>query len=337
MKKLLLLIVITSTSTTAFSQNELKSIDTSLKKIDENVSKLTDELVKEKAEPYTGQSLFEDRKGSSAIFFPFGGTFRLNTADASLKLSFVNRVSNRKLFYGFEVSGKTNDGIVSLISKGDISPGAKVNGIVGLQELFHTSNTLDGWLVLKIGYEGSSFKLFNSDSSFANQIKKTSFNTLTSSFSFNLKSGGNKLFAASIGYQKANNYDDLDDLVLTDKTTIVDTTSNTSRTFEKTIKTKIGDYKTFDQIPLNLDFFWVPNNTNRIGIYHYWRGKITNGDFRNGFGTGLYLLKKNKPLSSIAGVVFEVNDISKLKDGFGKNFTVNFIVGFNFGFAKKNN
>lgn len=336
MKRILLFIIVTSICTKSFSQNELKNIDTSLKRIDENVGKLKDELVKEDPEPYTGQSLFEDRKGSSAIFLPYGGTFRLNTADASLKLSFVNRVSNKKFFYGFDVSGKTNDGIAPLISKGDISPGAKVNGVIGLQELFHKSNILDGWLALKIGYEGASFKLFNSDSIFANQIKKTSFNTFTSSMSFNLKIGGNKLLAASIGYQKANNYDDLDDLELTDKTTIIDTVSNTTRTFEKTIKTKVGDYKTFDQIPLNLDFFWVPSNTNRIGLYHYWRGKFTNGDFKNGFGSGLYLLKKNNPLSSIAGVVFEVSDISKLKDGFGKNFTVNFVVGFNFGFAKKN-
>jgi hypothetical protein len=335
MKKTGLLIFLFFTYLHSFSQNELKTIDSTLRRIDENVGYLKEELVKKEPEPYTGQSLFEDKKGNSAIFLPFGGTFRLNTADASLKLSFVNRVSTKKLFYGLDISGKTNDGITNLISKGDISAGTKINGIVGLQELFHKSNLLDGWLTLKVGYEGANFKLFNPDLVFGKQTQNTSFNTFTSSLSLNIKIGGTKLLAASVGYQKANNYDDLDDLELTDKKTILDPLTNTTRSSEKKIKVKVGDYATFDQIPLNLDFFWVPNNTNRIGLYHYWRGTFTNSNFTNGFGSGLYLLKKNNPLSSIAGIVFEVTDISKLNDGFGKNFTINFVVGFNFGVTKK--
>lgn len=310
---------------------EFKSIDSTLRRIDENVGKLKEEIVKEDPEPYTGQSIFEDRKGSSAIFLPSGGTFRLNTADASLKFSFANRLSSKKIFYGFDVSGKTNDGILSLISKGNISPGAKVNGIIGLQELFPESKLLDGWLALKIGYEGSSFKLFNSDSIFANQINKTSFNTLTTSLAFNMKIGANKLIGLSVGYQKVNNYQDLDEIELTDTKIIKDSATSTTRTYENKIKVRSGEYKVSDQIPVNLDIFWTPNNNPRLGCYHYWRTKFTNGKMTNGFGSGLYLLKKNNPLSSIAGVVFEVSDISKLKDGYGKNFTVSFVIAYNFG------
>jgi len=336
MKKTLFALTLIS-CTGAFSQNELKSMDESLKKIDTNISAIKDELIKKDPDPYTGQSMFEDRKGNSAIFLPSGGTFRLNTSDASLKLSFANKVSSKSLFYGFDISGKTNDGILPLISKGTISPGAKANGYIGIQELFKDFDALDGWLVLKAGYEGAAFKLFNTDSAFSNQIDKKTFNTFTSSLGFNMKFGGTKLLALSVGYQKVNNYSDLDDLELTDKTSIVDSASNTVRSSEKVSKVKVGDYKTYDQFPINLDFFWVPKNMTRIGFYHYWRGKVTNGNFTNGLGSGLYLLKKNNPLSSIAGVVFEVNDLSKLSDGLGKNFTINFVVGFNFGFAKKNN
>ena len=46
--------------------------------------------------------------------------------------------------------------------------------------------------------------------------------------------------------------------------------------------------------------------------------------------------KKNNPLASIAGIVFEVDDISKLDDGYSKNFIINFVVGYNFGFTKRN-
>ncbi len=315
---------------------ESKSIDSTLRRIDENVGKLKDEIVKEDPEPFTGQSIFEDRKGSSAIFLPSGGTFRLNTADASLKFSLANRISTRSIFYGFDISGKTNDGVLSLISKGNISPGAKVNGIIGLQELFSNSNLLDGWLALKIGYEGSSFKLFNSDSVFTNQINKTSFNTFNTSLAFNVKIGGNRLIGLSIGYQKVNNYEDLDEIELTDTRTLKDSLTNTTRTYENKINVRSGDYKVLDQIPVNLDFFWTPNNNPRLGCYHYWRAKITDGKMTNGFGSGLYLLKKNNPLSSIAGIVFEVSDISKLKNGYGKNFTVSFVVAYNFGFTKRN-
>jgi len=283
-------------------------------------------------EQVTGQSVFEDRTGNSAIFLPSGGTFRLNTADASLKFSFADKVSSRKLFYGLEISGKTNNGILPLISDGDISPGTRALGVIGLQEFFSSSNTLDGWLALKAGYDGSSFKLFNPDAPFSSQIRKASFNALVSSLAFNLKIQGNKLIALSLGYQKANNYAELDEIELTDEKTINDPASSTSRSYTKKSKVRTGDYQTFNQVPLNLDFFWYPASNPRIGLYHYYRGKFKTGQFTNGIGSGLYLLKKDNPLSSVAGLVFEVTDLSRLKEGYGKNFTISFLVAYNFGF-----
>jgi len=330
----------------------LNSIDSTLKNIDDNVGELKKEIVKEEIEPFSGQSIFEDRKGSSAIFLPYGGTFKLNTSDASLNFSFTNyqipikdESGKYKLkpFYGVEINGKTNDGIFSLISNGNISPGAKVNGIIG-KDIFNITQDKNGnerkqilgTLALRIGYEGSTFKLFNSDSVFSKQINKISFNTFSTALSFNVKYGGNKIFAISTGYKKGNNYSDLDEIELTDKKTISDPASNTIRTFETKKKVRIGDYKTFDQVPINLDFFWTPNNNPRVGFYHFWRTEFLNGVVKNGFGSGLYLLKKNNPLASIAGIVFEVDDISKLDDGYSKNFIINFVVGYNFGFTKRN-
>jgi hypothetical protein len=350
MKKLIFNLALMFLTCHLFGQ-DLKSIDSTLKNIDDNVGQLKEELVKEEVEPYTGQSIFEDRKGSSAIFLPYGGTFKLNTTDASLNFSFTNyqvpikdESGKYKLkpFYGVEINGKTNDGILSLISNGNISPGAKVNGILG-KDVFNITKDKNGnerkqvlgTLALRIGYEGSSFKLFNSDSVFAKQINKVSFNTFSSTVSFNVKFGGNKILAISTGYKKVNNYGDLDEIELSDKKIITDSVSNTTRTYEVKKKVRVGDYKTFDQIPINLDFFWTPNNNPRIGFYHFWRTKFTNGAATNGFGSGLYLLKKNNPLASIAGIVFEVDDISKLNDGYSKNFTINFVVGYNFGFTKR--
>jgi len=346
MKQIIIALSILFFANCLFAQNDLRKIDSTLSSINENVISIKDQVVKEKTKPFTGQSLFEDRKGNSAIFLPEGGTFRLNTADASLKLSFTNYglpiVGNKpKPYFGFEISGKTNDDIFSLFSNGNISPGAKVLGIAGIDIFNKTKNRNGddvpqklGRLTLKLGYEGSSFKLFTPDSIFENQIHKTSFNSFTTSLSFNLKIGGNKLFGVSVGFNKANNYDDLTKMELNETKFYRDTINNITRTTEKKINVRSGEYKVYDQIPISLDFFWVPKNNPRLGFYHYWRTKITEKTVTNGFGSGFYLLKKNNPLSSIAGIVFEVSDISKLNDGFSKNFTINFVVGFNFGFYK---
>lgn len=329
-------------STISFAQSNksdtlIMKIDTSLVKIFKTVDAIKDEVVKEKSKAFTGQSMFEDSKGKSAIFLPNGGTFGLNIADASIKVSFSQNVSTSPIFLGLDVSGKTNDGVLSLISKGNISPGTKVNGVIGVNELFHYCDRLDGWLALKVGYEGSALKLYSPDSAFSKQITKITFNSFVTSLSFNLKIDGNKLFAVSFGYQKANNYNDLDDIELIDKKTITDTITNTTRTYEIKTKAKIGEYKVFQQIPINVDYFWTPKNLPRVGFYHYWRTSYSIGDkkFQNGFGTGLYLLKKNNPLSSIAGVVFEVKDITKLNENYGKGFVVNLVVAYNFGLAKR--
>lgn len=306
--------------------------DTLLRKISEDLKEIKDEVVKEKPQKFLGQSVFEDTKGKSAIFLPEGGTFAFNMADASLKLSYANRVSDRDLFFGFDIGGKSNNGILPLISKGNISPGAKVNGVVGFKEFFNDTKRYDGWLALKVGYEGASFKLYNPDTTFDKQISKTSFNAFVSSLNFNLKIDGNKLFAVSFGFQNANNFDDLDDVELNDKIVYFDSISNTSRSYETKTNAKIGSYKTFNQVPINVDYFWTPRNQSRIGFYHYWRTNITLGDnVKNGLGTGIYLLKKKNPLASLIGVVFEVKDLEKFSENYGKGFTINIVASYNFG------
>lgn len=322
-----------------FSQDSttdvLRRIETSVNSLNKNVNEIKKETVKKDPEPFTGQSIFEDRKGMSSIFMPSGGIFRLNTADGSLKLSFINRVSNKKIFYGAEVSGKTNDGILPLIAEGRISPGVKLNGVVGIQELFHKSDHLDGWILLKLGYEGSNFKLYDPAVTFNNQFKDSSFNSFTSSLALNIKIRGNSIIAVSMGYQKLNNYDDLKEIEVTDTKTLIDPVTNTTRISKKTIKGRQGNYEETNSFPLNIDGFWTPAKTPRIGFYHFWRTKFNDEKTTNGLGSGLYLLKKKNPLSAIAGIVFEIPDLSKFNDGFGKNFIVNFVVGYNFGFSNR--
>jgi len=309
-------------------------IDSVLNIINGNVSDIRKEIVKDKPEPFTGQSIFEDRKGQSAIFLPHGGTFRFDSSDASLKLSFAHKISNRKLYYGFDLSGKTNDGLMSLFSKGNISPGVKFNGYLGIQELFKSSKLLDGWINWKIGNEVSSFNLFNPDLAFSDQVQDELFYGYSTSLAFNTKIGGNKLIAISLGYQKSNNYEDLDEIELSDLISITDPISGVTRSYQTKSNARMGDYETYNDIPINLDFFWTPGKMPRIGFYHYWRTTLRDGKSKNGFGSGLYLLKKNNPLSANAGIVFEAADISKLGEEPAKNFTVIIVLAYNFKFAQ---
>ncbi len=280
------------------------------------------------------QTIFEDREGESAIFLPYGGVTRINTGNASFKLSYIFRVTNRPFFYGFNFSGKATNGIRSVIENGDISPGCNFDLIFGFQELLRDSDILDGWLIVKVGYEADRFKLFNPDTNFNNQITSETFTSAIFSLSFNLKIGGNKLSAISIGYKKGNNFDELEETTISNVTTIRDSATNTVRTIKNEETARLGQLKEKDSLPIKLDFFWFPANQPRIGFHHFWRTRITDDKTTNGFGTGVYLLKKKDPLNAIAGLVIELKDFSNLNQGkeLKGNISVSFIGGYNFSF-----
>ena len=314
-----------------FAQGELKSIDSTLKRIDRNVLELKDKIVEGKRDAFNGQSMFEDKNGVSAIFLPDGGIFRLNTADASLKLAFINKVSNKNLFYGFDISGKANNGIISVISTGNISPGVRINGIVGLKEFFKDDDYLDGWLTLKMGYERVNFKLFSPTANFGEQISNKTFESPTGLLSFNLKLGGTALIALGAGYRKSNNFDDLDEIKLTDTKQIINQATNTIRTYSNSLIVKSGSFKSFNQGLGFIDIFWIPKNLPRIGFFHYYRPMLIDKKVKSGLGSGFYLLKKKNPFASIAGISIEIPSLEAMNNPFRKNFIVNFLIGYNFG------
>jgi len=331
MKKIFLSIVLFCSVIPLQAESGPGRIDNPCNRMNSSDSTTKSESVKSEPNSYAGQSFYEDSKGNSAIFLPGGGTFRFNSADASLKLSYTEQLSTRKLFYGFDVGGKTEDGILSLFSTGNLSPGVNANGILGVQEFFRPSDILDGWLVLKLGYQFAFYRLFNPDALFTNQIKNTPFHAFTNSLSFNLKIGGNRLFAVSAGYNMSNNYDDLDEIEIIDFQTFSDSASGTTRFSKKNTKVRSGDYKTFGQVPVSLDYFWFLSKQPRLGLHHFWRTRINTDNTINGFGSGFYLLKKGAPLLSIGGIVVEVNDMSKLEDSVMENISIYFVVGYNFG------
>lgn len=278
------------------------------------------------------QIILEDKDGNSSIYLPKGGYFRLNTSDASLKLSYIFSNSKNHIYGGFDISGNTQNGILPLLSKGQIVPGINFNVLFGYKELEVLNNVV--WIGLKFGYEGASFDIFNPKNDFNNQIKNVSFNNFSTSLYANTQifESGRCFLGFSVGLKRSNNYKDLDDLELTDETVFFDTLNHITRSYKIIRTVKVGDYKTYNVVPINIDLFWYP--TNQFGLYHFWRSKLIDNNITNSFGTGFYLLKNGSPFSSIGGILFQINDISKIDAGFSKNITISFIIGYKFSFQK---
>ncbi len=287
-------------------------------------------------------TLFEDKDGVTSIYLRKGGYFRLNTSDASLKLSYVLSNTKDYLFGGFDIAGNTQNGILPLLSEGQIVPGFDVNFCIGIKEILSGNNVF--WAGGKLGYKSTSFDIFNPSNDFSSQIHDTSFNTVSLSVFINghIFDNGRGIIGLSIGYDKVNNYKDLNDIEITDETVFSDSAYHIIRSSKKTIIVKTGNYEEHKAIPINADFFWYPSN--RFGFYFLWRSKILyNGGIsrifednmvlKNSFGAGFYLLNNKSPFASNGGVTFQINDICKaINHGIEKDFTISFVVGYKFKF-----
>lgn len=77
-----------------------------------------------------GQTIFESKDEESLFVRYAGGIMNINTANKSIKASFMlNYSSSWRL--GFDVSGKSTNGIAPLLKKGKITPGFKINLNIG--------------------------------------------------------------------------------------------------------------------------------------------------------------------------------------------------------------
>jgi hypothetical protein len=311
MKKITVIIIVTCLSSSLYSQ--------------QTIDKKTETPV------------YEDTENETSIQWPNGNAFRVNTKDASAKLVFSKTVNQRKshpLIWGLDLSGKTNDGALSLFSEGRFTPGFQANGTIGWYINYDrvtpgkdTTRNIS-WITFKAGYEGSKLKLINTDTSFDQMIEKKTFGGGGFSLSYNVICGNNLLFGLSAGYYRKNNYGSLDEIELSQTQTFVDTTSGITRTTEEKIAGKTGTYKTFNQFRVQGDVFIIP--VQHLGLHGYARYRLNGeSDSNVSLGVGAYLLR-DSALSSRAGIVLGFDDITHTKSA-SESATVSLIVGFSFG------
>ncbi|PYS81512.1 MAG: hypothetical protein DMF67_16550 [Acidobacteria bacterium] len=140
------------------------------------------------------QDAFEDEKGDSSIFLKDGGGFaHVNVSDTSVKLGHIFERTDKNYFFGFEVTGKLSGDFASLFESHKPSPEAKFNAFIGRKFLFSkkpndqpTKGPLtDDWLTFRMGYRRARYKLLDEGNTFANQVRKQSFDGFSAIVAYN--------------------------------------------------------------------------------------------------------------------------------------------------------
>jgi hypothetical protein len=261
-----------------------------------------------------GQSTAEDSNGDAVVFVPSGalagGVFSANTESSSVRLSFLRRTT-APMYYGFEVSGKANNGVASLFQGQDIAPGATFAVNVGRHSI--GIDRREGgdfnWLNVHLAYEVSRLVFFDKSAAFSNQIARSTVSSPELLISYGHLWQGSVLIVGSVGVARQHNYDDLAP-VKVNQTEVLAGPSGITRTITSEINARAGMLAQSTAGLARLDGLILPGMAdNRLGIALYSETGFAD-DLERGtvIGGGLHLLKKNQPSQSIAGVIVEVAD-----------------------------
>lgn len=279
------------------------------------------------------QTAFEDASGDGSIVLKDQGGFaRVNVSDTSAKIAYLFDMSNKSIYYGFEITGKLNSDFASLFDSGKPSPEARFSALVGKRFIFSTKpkgepttgRLTDDWLTFRAGYRRARYKVLSLESTFADQVRKQNFDGFSAIVAYNAlfkSSRGPFLFGISSGAERRNNIDDLDEVEVNDQ---VFTSSNdsTQRSVIARQKAFSGLYKESTAIPINTDLVWFPKQfESRIGFNAFTRSNVGQGDRNFEPGVGLFFTKEGSPTRVLGGITISARD--------GKA-RVGLVAGYNF-------
>jgi len=279
------------------------------------------------------QDAFEDEKGDSSIFLKDGGGFaHVNVSDTSVKLGHIFERTDKNYFFGFEVTGKLSGDFASLFESHKPSPEAKFNAFIGRKFLFSkkpndqpTKGPLtDDWLTFRMGYRRARYKLLDEGNTFANQVRKQSFDGFSAIVAYNAQfksKRGPYIFGVTGGAERRNNVDDLDEVEVNDQVfTSLSGTTQRSVVAKQTALT--GTYKEMTAVPIRTDFVWFPAQfKSQIGLNFFTRSNVGQGDKNFEPGVGLFFSKEGAPTRVIGGISIS------LRDGKAR---VGLVAGYNF-------
>jgi hypothetical protein len=283
-------------------------------------------------------SIYEDASGKSSINSPLG-YIGLNTQNDSIKLQYFflksaganseGKPTYNRLFWGFEIVGKAENGIASLFKSGGIVPSTEASFCFGAKTLFlDTVKNENGrlvprfygngrvsirdWAMIRLGVKAAEYKLIDTSLPYSEQLKSTDFNGVSFTGSYNLSYAGDHIFGISIGYEEVNNLEDLKKTSYLQTDTYVSESASSKREVKKESQAYEGLYKEYSRYLINFDY--VKNLTVGVdtlaAVNIYGRIETRDGETDYRAGVGFYWLNQKDKGNILAGVFIENSDLT---------------------------
>jgi hypothetical protein len=269
------------------------------------------------------QRIFEDARGESSLFLQNKGGFaRINFGNGTARLAYLNAVTTNRFFYGAELTGKLSGDAATLFQSNQATPNTSARLTFGW--LLRNGSKSDAdipttdWIVLQLGYSRARYTLFDPSVPIAGQITKRNFDGLSARLNYNLAIGGGQLWGISIGAERRNNSDDLDEIEINDQI-FSGNNGMGQRTAFATQKALVGDYATHTAIPFYMDY--VIRLAPRIRLNTFLRWDLSRSEKTFEPGIGIFFTEENQPTKVIGGLSVSI------RDGKGK---FGLVAGFNF-------
>lgn len=282
------------------------------------------------------QDYFEDINGNSTpISRDDNGYYlgaRANIGDNSLKFNIFRLYCIKDapgyknlLGWGSNLKGKIENGLGTVISGTQISPGLQVGGYLAFQRLSKGERTHCGTLIGYSNYSISGFQIFDSTQPFAKQIYDTIFRGFSYGISYfhvipcGKDLSNNIIPAISIEMAKKNNYSNMDEIEINTRKEMYDPVTGKTYSYndinENGNQYGMGMYNEFLQTQVKLSCGWIPSECNaRVAFIPYASVKFIQNKKENySLGLGIHFLEEGNPGVTIAGLTFEFTDISNSK------------------------
>jgi hypothetical protein len=284
-----------------------------------------------------GQSPFTDGRGKSSLVLPGSGGFAQVEFDkTSAKVGYLRDISGRPDFWGIELSAKLSGDTATLFSNNQLKPDASFKLTLGrrlltfadllaaarirmpngtypdpsspeyaeqkaalVAALVKASNKGYPWVALQIEGRAAQYRMYDSTAAFGSQITKQSFEGGSIHGLYNILLP-NRLYGVSIGIERGNNVDDLDEISITDRTTVV--SGGVSRIIDQTVKAYDGTFKKVDRAPAGFDAVWWPDGNSRVAFSVFARDDLRDASASFVPGLGAFLVQQGAPTNVIGGV-----------------------------------
>ena len=209
------------------------------------------------------QVLVESIKGEDISLYPnnisniltLGG---VNISEQSIKLKLIYPLANKK-YLTFGIEGKPSNGILSILSGGNISPSTKLSLVYTKKNIFSSSHNIFDFFSIYTSYSVNKYTIISLDTIFEHQVNNKTFRGGSILFNYNAIINGKHLISLIIGNSRENNYSKLNDIVIKDYKVISDPKTGYNREISKTsINGKSGKFEEYDRYPVRIGYTLCP-------------------------------------------------------------------------------